>query len=115
MTRLYISIKTNPVPFIRIGPSIILNYVKPGDGYATVRSLAYRKVDHINVAYRNASDEEYTAETSPYRIEFIRYNDWEKLIQDEMKFNPSEEWISILKELKLKYPQFKQQSQLQLL
>lgn len=113
MIRLYISIKTNTKPFLRIGPCIIITYVKSSDHYATTRSLNYRKVDHVMIASRLVTEDEYETEcTSKYRIEFSKYDDWDKLIQDELKFNPSEDWMATIDKLKKTYPQFKQKAQL---
>lgn len=77
------------------------------DGGSSIRRmLAHRGVDHVFIISRTASDEENANESHPYRLGFIPYDDWDKLIEDEKKYTSDEVYLCVLQQLKTQYPQF---------
>ncbi len=48
------------------------------------------------------------------RIGFSSYNDWDKFIQDELKYTDDPKWISELNKWKALYPQFNNHNQISL-
>jgi hypothetical protein len=87
-------------------PRILLAYDSGGNWGAYRRMLDHRRVDHQNLCSRHASEEEYQECAHAYRIGFISYDDWDKLIADEQKFDVPTAWIDELNRLKEQHPQF---------
>lgn len=48
------------------------------------------------------------------RIGFSVYNDWDRFIQDELKYTADPDWISQLNQWKEQYPQFNTHNQISL-
>lgn len=90
---------------------IILTYYQDADCIGTLeRSTKHRGIYPTFVAVRDCSEEEYKAESHPWRYEFLRYDDWDILIEDEKKWTDDPQWFSQLEALKQKYPFKKQKS-----
>lgn len=87
-------------------PSILLSYFKPEEAGLVTRMSKFRKVDKMNLASRNCTQEEFEIESHPYRMELKMYHNWDLLIADEKKWTDNQDWLGKLGELKLKYPQF---------
>jgi hypothetical protein len=93
---------------------ILLTYLKAGESYP--RFIEHRGITDTSVARRPAMPDEIAECDNPYRTGFAAiYDDWEKLIEDEMSFTIPDDWIDKLRQLQKQYPQFKAKPQLQLL
>lgn len=91
------------------GATIICSYVEDDDRATLRRSLQRKGLElhHIDVLSRVAEPGEvYRQYEVMYRIPFITYNDWDKLIEDEKKYTDREDWYVSLEKLKKQYPQF---------
>lgn len=105
-TQFVIHVKTNAGGFQISKPCIVCTYISEGEGGLMARCLQSRKVQHEYMAKRNASPEEVETEKNSYRVQFILYEKWEALINDEKKFTTDEEWFKQLAILQKKFPQF---------
>lgn len=102
MPRLAIHIKLSSSKKNRAG--IILTYYQDADSIGTLqRSTKHRGIYPTFVAVRDCSEEEYKAEAHPWRYEFLRYDDWDILIEDERKWTDDPAWFSKLEALKQRY------------
>jgi len=111
MPTLFVNIKTVTGGFQISKPCIVLIYAKATDSPLVSKCLQNRKINLGRVIQREASTEEMEAESNRYRITFLMYHDWNKLINDEKKFTADPEWFKKLEDLKSKYPQFKDDGQ----
>lgn len=112
MPRLAVHIKLSSSKKNRAG--IILTYYQDADSLGTLqRSTKHRGIYPTFVAVRDCSEEEYKAEAHPWRYEFLRYNDWDILIEDEKKWTTDHQWLNQLEALKQKYP-FKKQKPIEI-
>lgn len=80
------------------------------------KNLKHKGVWRNEVAQRKCTQEEYDVENAPgkYRLYYIKYDDWDKFINDELKYCKDEGWIERLNELKKQFPQFDRKGQLSL-
>lgn len=91
------------------GRRILCSYVEDDDRGTLRRSLEKKgfKPHHIFMFSRQAEpDEVYRQYEVMYRIPFIMYDDWDKLIADEKKYTNNESWFTTLEEYKQLYPEF---------
>lgn len=95
---------------------IIITYLDNYNERSVVaKNLRHRGTNDNIYASRECTKEEMDNETSnPYRIEYIKYNDWDNFLNDEIKYNDSDEWISKLNNLKKMFPEFDKKGQLTL-
>lgn len=107
MPTLAIHIKTRKGGLQIKEPCIVLTYYKDTGGM--FRALRTRGVNETFIASRECSGEEMETESHKWRMDFITYKDWDKLIDDEKEFTDDKNWFDILAELKNKHPQFKTQ------
>ncbi len=105
MPTLSLHIKSQPSGLIK-EPFILLSYSNSENRILVEKMLKHRKVEHIELATRACSQEEFEEQSHPYRVELIKYNDWDLLIQDEQNFTQDEEWLANLTQLKEKFNQF---------
>lgn len=92
-------------------PCIVCTYIKTGEHGLMARCLQNRAIQHGYVARRIALPDEVETENHSYRVHFILYDDWEKLIDDERKFVQDENWFEQLSTLQKQFPQFKKQEE----
>lgn len=113
MRKLSIHIKTKESE--RNGAAILLSYYKINEDYGSiVRMLTHRGIDKQFVLCRTVSEDEYKSESHPTRLGFLPYNNWNALINDEMKFTSDPAYLTELGKLKEQYPQFNDTYQPQL-
>lgn len=108
MPNLSIHIKSKASGLLKI-PCILVSYYSANERPTVLKLLRHRKVEEQFAAERYATQEEHDNESHPYRTGFLVYTDWDKLINDELKYVSDSEWINQLNKLKLKFPQFKSQ------
>lgn len=105
MPTLRLHIKTTEGGLIK-EPSILLDYTQRLNWGPCQRMLKHRRIDRQDLASRHCTEEELKECTHPYRVGFLRYDDWQKLIEDERKWTEDADWFAKLAELKRQYPQF---------
>lgn len=89
--------------------AIILAYQTGDDGGAFARMFKSRGIDGGSLGVRPCKQDEVDECAHPHRLTYLMYGDWDALINDEKKFEVSEDWIQTLEGLKGKYPQFVKQ------
>lgn len=89
---------------------IILTYYQDSNCFGTLeRSTRHRGIYPTFVATRDCSEEEYKAEAHPWRYQFLHYDDWDILIEDEKKWTDDALWFQKLEKLKARWPYFKRE------
>lgn len=104
MPTLSIHIKTTGAGLIK-EPCILISYYNEDWGVLQ-RMLNHRNIEKQFVLKRFATNEEMSIESHPYRVGFLVYRNWDKLINDEMKYTDDKMYLSTLENLKNSYPQF---------
>ena len=113
MAQLSIHIKTKGSE--RNGASILVSYYKINEDYhSIVRMLNHRGIDKHFLLTRAVGKDEYNSESHPTRLGFLPYNNWNALINDEMKFTSDQKYLAELMKLKDQFPQFNEAYQPQL-
>lgn len=110
-TQFVIHVKTKEGGFQIRKPCIVCTYIGEGESGLMARCLNSRKVQHEYMAKRIALPEEVETEGNSYRVQFIMYDNWEALIEDEKKFTTDEEWFKQLSTLQEQFPQFKRKEE----
>jgi hypothetical protein len=87
--------------------AIIITYYEDGEAGAFMRTLKHRGIRHTFVAIRACSEEEYKAESHPYRLTLLSYDDWDMFIRDERKYITDPDWFQQLDQLRQQWPRFK--------
>ena len=105
MHTLSIHIKTKASGLIS-EPCILLSYHNSENWSSLQRMLDHRGVEKQFLLKRNATDGEEKSENNPFRVGFLVYKSWQKLINDEMKFTDDKEYLNQLSELREKYREF---------
>jgi len=85
--------------------AIGVGVIESVDSSAFSRMMKNRGFFHL--ANRNSDEMEYEECGGKYRIGYMTYNNWDKLIADEKKFNCCDDaWVNKLQVFKSQYPQF---------
>jgi len=106
---LNVSIKTSKAKLGCV-PGIVLDYTD-NENQTSNKMLNSRGVDHQYLIRRRASKDEVENETHPHRESIFNYNDWDKLIKDEMRYTSDQSWFDELSALRIKYPKFQQKQE----
>ena len=103
--KMSVSIKLKPGKLLS-GPVILTAYTKGSFDHALSRMAKHRRVEDFMAISRPCDQEEFGANTHPYRAGFSdAYYSWDKFIEDEKRFCDDPEWMAKIEELRKKYPQ----------
>ncbi len=105
MYTLSIHIKSKAAGLVK-EPCILLSYHNNANWATLKRMLDHRGVEHQFILQRPASDEEVKCENDKYRVGFLIYKSWKKLVNDEKKFTNDQEYLNQFSELQKRFKQF---------